>query len=146
RTTNDGVLWEEVTGELPFFSDFRDVINVNEKVMIATGSGIFSRPESQLTNVQSNLSTMPDKFSLEQNYPNPFNPTTKIRFELPKSSFISLKVYNSSGKEVDELINGKLSAGIFEETFNASKLSSGVYFYKLTTDEFVETKKMLLVK
>ncbi len=146
RTTNDGALWEEVTGELPFFSDFRDVINVNEKVMIATGSGIFSRPESQLTNVQSNLSTMPDKFSLEQNYPNPFNPVTSIKFSVKQNLFVSLNVYDISGKLVSELVNGFKLTGEYNVSFNAAGLPSGIYFYELKAGDFSETKKMILIK
>ena len=146
RTTNDGVLWEEVTGELPFFSDFRDVINVNEKVMIATGSGIFARPESQLTSVQGNQSVMPDKFSLEQNYPNPFNPVTSIKFSVKQNLFVSLNVYDISGKLVGELVNGFKLTGEYNVSFNAAGLPSGIYFYELKAGDFSETKKMILVK
>lgn len=90
--------------------------------------------------------TVPSKFSLNQNYPNPFNPTTTIRFDVPKSSFVTLNVYDITGKLVETLVEENLSAGSKEVSFNASRLSSGVYFYKLTADNFQSTKKMILVK
>jgi hypothetical protein len=89
---------------------------------------------------------IPNKYSLNQNYPNPFNPSTTIRFDIPKSSFVTLKVYDITGKVVDVLVNENLKAGVKEVSFNASHLSSGVYFYKITADGFQATKKMILVK
>jgi hypothetical protein len=86
------------------------------------------------------------KFSLGQNYPNPFNPTTKINFTIPESGNVTLKIYNSLGEEVSILMNGELKAGTYEANFNASNLSSGIYFYSLRTGNFSETKKMLLLK
>jgi hypothetical protein len=90
---------------------------------------------------------IPAKFSLEQNYPNPFNPSTKILYNLPQNSFVSLKVYNTIGQEVASLVNGVVPAGSHEINFDASKLNSGVYFYTIKTgDNFVQTKKMILMK
>ncbi|MFC2092648.1 T9SS type A sorting domain-containing protein [Bacteroidota bacterium] len=91
-------------------------------------------------------STVPESFKLYQNYPNPFNPNTRIRFELPKSSFIKLIVYDILGREVTKLVNEKLTAGSYETEWNASGFASGVYFYKMVTDDFSEVKKMLLIK
>lgn len=85
-------------------------------------------------------------YSLEQNYPNPFNPTTTIRFSVPERSFVTLKVFNILGNEVAELVNGNISAGEYEIPFNASELSSGVYFYKITAGNYSHTNKMLLLK
>ncbi len=78
-------------------------------------------------------------FRLEQNYPNPFNPTTKIHYQIPNSSFVNLTVYNSIGQEIAVLINEPQTMGEYQTTFNASTLSSGIYFYKITADNFVET-------
>ena len=89
---------------------------------------------------------IPDKFALKQNYPNPFNPTTTIQFDLAKNTNVSLIVYNSLGQEVTKIFEGFTQAGSYEASFDASKLSSGTYYYRLTTDSFVETKKMLLIK
>ena len=97
---------------------------------------------------------VPSSFSLSQNYPNPFNPTTKIRFDVGKSSgLITLKVYDVMGREIKTLVNERMQSGTYETSFDGSNLSSGVYFYKLvvrhggsSTDGFTETKKMLMIK
>jgi hypothetical protein len=83
---------------------------------------------------------------LEQNYPNPFNPTTTIQFALPQGGMYKLKVYSVLGEEVAELINNELSAGIHKVSFDASRLSSGMYIYRLTGNNVTITKKMLLMK
>lgn len=88
----------------------------------------------------------PAEFALEQNYPNPFNPTTAIRYQLPATSDVKLEVYDVLGKKVATLVNGRQAAGIYNYTLNASTLSSGVYFYRLQAGNFVQTKKMMLVK
>ena len=90
--------------------------------------------------------TNPSVFSLEQNYPNPFNPTTTIKYSIPTSEFVTLKVYNLFGKEVSTLVNENKQAGIYSVEFNAANYPSGVYFYKLQAGNFIETKKMLLLK
>ncbi|MDF1611782.1 putative Ig domain-containing protein [Stygiobacter electus] len=89
---------------------------------------------------------IPTKFNLEQNYPNPFNPTTTIKFEIPKESYVRLRVFNSIGKDVAELINKELSVGSYQVNFDASELPSGIYYYKLEANDFTQTRKMLLVK
>jgi len=85
-------------------------------------------------------------FRLEQNYPNPFNPTTNLRFTIGNAQFVSFKIYDVLGREVSTLIHEKLSPGNHIVSWNASNLSSGVYFYRLQTGNFVETKKMVLMK
>ena len=91
-------------------------------------------------------STLPDNYILYQNYPNPFNPTTNIRFDLKKSSHTKLIVYDILGKEVVELVNEILNEGCYEVSLDGSNYSSGVYFYKIITDRYVETKRMMLIK
>ena len=88
----------------------------------------------------------PVSFSLEQNYPNPFNPSTKISYSIPHKSFVTLKVYDPLGRIVDELVSEEKEAGRYELDFNAVDLSSGVYFYKLEAGDFIQTKKMILVR
>lgn len=89
----------------------------------------------------------PNSFYLEQNYPNPFNPSTTIRFNLPQATYVTLKVYDSLGSEIQTLIDNEYKpAGIYQIDFDAQSLSSGMYFYKLITPEFVATKKMILVR
>ncbi len=92
------------------------------------------------------LSLLPSKFELKQNFPNPFNPSTYIEYSIPGKSFVSIIVYDILGKEVTTLVNSELNAGTYMTEFNASNLSSGVYFYSLRTKDFVETKRMLLTK
>lgn len=89
---------------------------------------------------------MPLAFKLEQNYPNPFNPSTKIKFSIPQHSYISLKVYDVLGREVSQLINNEMQAGVHTVNFDASGLSTGIYFYKIEAGSFVEIKKMTLLK
>jgi hypothetical protein len=90
---------------------------------------------------------VPAKFSLEQNYPNPFNPSTTIRFNLSKGSLVNIRIFDVAGREVEHIVKGEMvRAGTHEVKFNAGKLASGVYFYTLETDNFRETKKMMLVK
>lgn len=98
-----------------------------------------------ITGVSGNSSN-PTSFMLYNNYPNPFNPTTIIKYSIPEASFTSLIIYNELGKEVSTLINETKSAGTYEVEFNASNLSSGVYYYKLQAGSFTETKKMILAK
>ena len=88
----------------------------------------------------------PTEFSLEQNYPNPFNPSTTIGFSIPERSFVTLKVYDMLGREVEVLISEQKESGNYQIGFNASDLSSGIYYYTLTTGNFTSTKKMSLVK
>jgi photosystem II stability/assembly factor-like uncharacterized protein len=88
----------------------------------------------------------PDGFSLKQNYPNPFNPSTKIKFHLPEISFVRIKVYDLIGKEVATLVNEEKSIGSYGVEFNATALPSGIYFYQLQAGNYVETKKMILMK
>ncbi len=104
----------------------------------------------ELTNGPVNIinytSNNPDKYSLEQNYPNPFNPTTSIKFSLPESGIVSLRVVNIAGQEIANLVDGEQRAGTYEVVFNGAKLTSGVYFYVLETKDYTQTRKMTLIK
>jgi hypothetical protein len=91
-------------------------------------------------------SYVPSDFKLFQNFPNPFNPTTRIKFDIPQNGFVSLKIYDIMGREVDNLVNQDLKAGSYEMEFNGLNKSSGIYYYKIFTDKYQETKKMILVK
>jgi hypothetical protein len=99
-----------------------------------------------ITSVGPKFAKVPVEFVLEQNYPNPFNPTTTIKFELPKSSQVRLSVYDMLGREVSLLVNEKREAGVHEVKFDASKLASGVYFYRMQAGDFVLTRKLLLLR
>ncbi len=90
--------------------------------------------------------TSPLLFKLEQNYPNPFNPTTTISFTIPSKSFVSLKIFDALGREVSTLINEELSSGTYSKQWDASGLTSGVYFYRLQAGSFTQTKKLILLR
>jgi hypothetical protein len=103
------------------------------------------------TDIEEVKSQVPSKFALAQNYPNPFNPTTTIKYQIPKpirddNTFVSLKIYDVLGSEVATLVNQKQKPGNYEVTWDAYGFSSGVYFYKLSAGNYVETKKMILIK
>ena len=104
---------------------------------------VFVNPSIGIRTISTEI---PENFSLSQNYPNPFNPSTKIRYDLPKNGFVKLVVFDELGREIEALVNEEQTAGTYEATFNATQYASGIYFYKLQTDNFSETKKMLLIK
>lgn len=89
---------------------------------------------------------IPKNFALGQNYPNPFNPVTKIKFEVPKNGNVTLEVFNNLGQVVSTLHNGYTNAGYYETSFDGSRLTSGTYFYRMTSKDFTMTKKMVIVK
>jgi len=99
-----------------------------------------------LTDVGENSVNIPDKYSLFQNYPNPFNPETTIEFHLPQSGFTTLKVFDILGNEIITLVNEELSAGKYTRTISGTTLSSGIYFYRLSSGNFSETNKCILLK
>ncbi len=102
--------------------------------------------KSSLVSVEGEKDLVPTSVALNQNYPNPFNPTTTISFALPQSMLVKLEVYNSIGQKVKELINGEMSAGNHICHMNGAGLTSGLYFYRITTPEFSKTRKMTLLR
>jgi hypothetical protein len=99
-----------------------------------------------LTDVKSEGTPVPVEYTLAQNYPNPFNPSTKVEFSLPRSSYVTLKVFNLLGEEVAALAGQNFTAGSYRVDWNAKGVASGVYFYRLVAGAYVETKKMLLLR
>ncbi len=98
------------------------------------------------TSITQTSTIVPDRFNLNQNYPNPFNPSTNIRFDIAKTGFANVTVYNSLGKEVARLVNENLTPGTYEVNWNATGVSSGIYYFMLETLEYTATRKMVLVK
>lgn len=96
-----------------------------------------------VTNINSEI---PESFSLTQNYPNPFNPVTNIEFSIPNTGLTKLVIFDAAGREIETLVNSDLNPGTYKAEWDASKINSGVYFYRLTSGNFTETKKMILVK
>jgi photosystem II stability/assembly factor-like uncharacterized protein len=146
KTENGGNNWQSQS--MPVNGDFTAVKFINSKTgwIIGMQGIILKTVDEGLTNLNNTNISDPVSFELFQNYPNPFNPTTSIKFSIPNSGNISLKVYDRLGKEVAELADGFRSAGTYEINFDASHLSSGIYFYKLVTNNLVNTKKMTLIK
>jgi hypothetical protein len=97
------------------------------------------------TGIENNLN-IPTRYSLSQNYPNPFNPTTKIKFNIPKQTHAKLVVYDILGRELEKLVDKEMQSGSYEVIFDGKNLPSGVYFYRITTKEFSQTKKFVLMK
>ena len=102
--------------------------------------------DSEPTAVTLSEDAIPSAFALTQNYPNPFNPTTTIQYELPEAAYVTLNVYDLHGREVAALVSGRFPAGKYQFEWDASGLASGVYYYRLQANKFVETKRLILLK
>ena len=147
RSTNGGTSWTTAyTQTGATFADMDFAIVGGCPVGWAVGSGGNIAKMATTTGIANYNSEIPSSFNLKQNYPNPFNPTTNINFSIPKSGFVTLKVYDMVGQEVAVLVNEVKSAGNYIVGFNASNLPSGAYFYRLESNNVIDTKKMLLVK
>ena len=107
---------------------------------------IYTAAINTIVGVEPIAKEVPAEYKLFQNYPNPFNPSTNIRYQVSNNGFVTLKIYDVLGKEISTLVNEKHVAGTYEVAFNATQYPSGVYFYKLTTDRYTDTKKMILLK
>lgn len=131
-----------------FLDDSNDVIIGGDYIDSTNGANFFTMEIKQKlgTGVQQSNDNLPVQYFLSQNFPNPFNPNTKIEFSIPKSGFIKLEIYDVLGRKVKELLNQELSAGSYIVDFDALELSSGIYYYRLITKEFIQIKKAVLLK
>ncbi|MCX6159037.1 MAG: T9SS type A sorting domain-containing protein [Ignavibacteriae bacterium] len=156
KTSNGGISWVRWNNGMSpgiFISDMNyiDSISANGKFYVVTatfGRGIWMRDisgDDPLIGIHNNTGDV-KSFELMQNYPNPFNPTTEIKFALPVSDIVTIKVFDVTGKEVATLINRKMEQGVHTVKFDGSELSSGMYFYRLTSGKFTDVKKMALIK
>lgn len=109
-------------------------------------SGFLTNYSIIITDIKDDHQIIPTVYKLNQNYPNPFNPSTIINYQIPEEGFITLKVYDIIGKEVKTLINENKPAGSYNVKFDASDLSSGIYIYRIRANNFVQSRKMLLIK
>jgi hypothetical protein len=112
----------------------------------ASDSSRYSVSNGIITWVEGNISTIPAEYQLFQNYPNPFNPTTTIKYDVPKTSLVKIKVYDVTGKMISELVSRQMEAGSYEINWNGSEYASGVYFYKIETKDFTKVMRMVLIK
>jgi hypothetical protein len=124
----------------------KDTNNVIWGYACTQNGRVFKLEDHVLIGINPNNTTVPVEFVLEQNYPNPFNPLTVINYSVPKSAFVTIKIYDLLGREVKTLVNHQHKKGNYTETFDGSLLASGIYYYTMTADEFSQTKKMVLVK
>jgi len=144
NTTNGGVNWIiqynsiSSLNSIRFFNSHIGWSCGGNKMLYTISGGV--------VNIKVISSFNPGKYTLFQNYPNPFNPTTKIRIDLPDVNTAILKIYDILGREVTTLLNRKLNSGTYDIEFNASDLSSGIYFYKLTSGDYSSTKSMVVIK
>lgn len=120
-----------------------DLVSGNTGTLEAWGLKLYL---DAATNIESDYKTIPKEYKVYQNFPNPFNPSTTIKWQIPKAVFVTLKIYDVLGREVTTLVNEEVSAGKHESVFDANRFSSGVYFYQIKAGEFIQTRKMLLLK
>jgi photosystem II stability/assembly factor-like uncharacterized protein len=145
-TSDGGINWQEqyVDSSCAEFYEI-DILNNTTGWVVGSGGTLLKTSTGGIVFRDEN-NTMPTAFNLEQNFPNPFNPNTTIKYSIPKLSFVTIKIYDVLGSEVAGLVNEEKLAGVYEVNWNATNLSSGVYFYKLQAGSFVETMKMILLK
>ncbi len=143
--------WTEHTYNLSQFSGqrifiaFRYYLPVQEALWCNIDDMIIGNRSGSI-GVQNQSANIPNQFLLSQNFPNPFNPVTNITYSIKSGSYVSLKIFDASGKEVSTLVDGKVAAGRYEIKFDASELSSGIYFYTLQVNTLSETRRMMLLK
>ena len=146
KSNDNGISWEQIDQGLPGHNIAGLNISQTDLNACVGGFGLWRRPLSDLISVKIVSSVITSAFILAQNYPNPFNPVTNLEFGISDLGFTSLKVYDLLGKEVVTLVNEKLNPGTYRVEFDAGSLTSGVYFYRLTSGDFTDTKRMLLLK
>ncbi len=149
RSSNQGLSWYLYNNS---FAASKNIIglskekNTGDTIIACTNDAVYKVYRDQLVEISGTLNHLPKTFSLDQNFPNPFNPKTKIFYSIPISQYISLKVYDVRGNEIVSLVNQKQNAGNYSVEFDGTNYSSGVYFYKIDTGDFLGIRKMILIK
>lgn len=145
-STNNGISWVAFNTGLTSYG-VNGLAVSGAYLFAGTSGGVWRRPLSDITTLVGKPSTvLPTQFDLAQNYPNPFNPTTMINYQLPKNSFVTLKVYDVLGRGVATLVNEKENAGSYSVKFDGSTFASGVYLYRLEAGSFISVKKLMVLK
>jgi photosystem II stability/assembly factor-like uncharacterized protein len=145
-SSDNGLTWRN---QRSIFNPVSDVFMVNQVLgfAVAYNDGIYKTTNGgNPIGISPISSVIPKSFNLSQNYPNPFNPSTLIEFDIPKSSFTKLIIYDINGRVIQTLVNQELKAGSYKADFDGTNLSSGLYFYELKTGDFTQTRKMVLLK
>jgi hypothetical protein len=144
-TEDDGKTWKKL-----FDGPVNSLTSDNSKprnIYMGTGYGITKFLDTlTATSLNDNYNNLPLNYSLSQNYPNPFNATTVIKYTMPTAGFVTLKIYDMLGKEISTVINSHKYAGEHSITYTASDLASGVYLYRLQINDFISSKKFILLK
>jgi hypothetical protein len=145
KTTNGGDNWiPQRSGTINYFES---VFFIDSNTGWAVGNdGTILKTNNGGVSFIKNNEFIPTGFYLYQNFPNPFNPSTKIKYSIPQSSQVQIKIFDILGNEMETLVSEEKPSGTYELTWNASSLPSGVYFYRIQAGDFVETKKMVLMK
>jgi photosystem II stability/assembly factor-like uncharacterized protein len=146
RSSNGGQPWTPLTSGLNHLDVTSLAIDNDGYLYAGTNGGGVYKSINLVVGVKDEIISVPKEFQLFQNYPNPFNPVTTITYQLPNQSYVSLKVFDVLGSEVAVLVNGVEEPGYKSVTFDASRLSSGVYYYRLQARDYIETKKLLLLR
>jgi hypothetical protein len=144
-TTDGGASWNsQLSGTTEFL---RAVSFTDANTGTAVGLlGTILRTSGGTTSVEEITNEIPTNYFLSQNYPNPFNPSTNIEYSIPSESFVELKVYDVLGNEIASLVNEQQQAGVYRADFTADNLPSGMYFARITANEFTQVVKMILLK
>ncbi len=143
-TTNIGASWDI---NFTYTQNLFNIQMINESIGVAVGeNGTVLRNENLIASVSIISGNIPEKFNLSQNYPNPFNPETNIEFSVTREGNVKILVFDILGKEIAEVLDQNLIAGTYSTKFNAQDLPSGIYVYKLITQGFTESRKMMLIK
>jgi len=142
KTTDGGDTWNLD----PWSYNLNRIRKINDTIAFAAGRGIYKYSRDTIVGISYVNQIAAEEYFLYQNFPNPFNPKTVIRYSLMENGFVNLKVYNALGEVVATIVDQKQNSGSYEVDFNGSNFASGVYFYKLETNNFTETKRMILLK
>ena len=148
-STNNGTSWSNVDSGFTNTPVQSFAISGSYLFAGTVGSGVWKRPLTEMvTGIEDKKNNLPVSFSLYQNYPNPFNPTTTIKYGIPKSEFVTIKVYDELGREISTLVNEEKSAGSYSIKYGIgnNRIASGIYFYRMQAGSFSETKKLILMK
>ncbi|RJP64834.1 MAG: T9SS C-terminal target domain-containing protein [Ignavibacteriales bacterium] len=153
-TKDHGITWSDLSTGMDFLGGVYTFCKDGDYLYAGTQSGVWKRSLFEITtDVKNEKSSLLPDFYLSQNYPNPFNPSTTINYSIPVETLratslqhVTIKVYDVLGREVATLVDEEKPAGNYEITFNANKLSSGIYYYRIISNGFIESKKMTFLK
>jgi photosystem II stability/assembly factor-like uncharacterized protein len=146
RTTNGGATWTSQTSGTTNDLEGVSFTDANTGTTVGANGTILRTTTGGIVWVKEDRAGVPQRFLLEQNYPNPFNPSTTIQFSLPRGAHVALKVFNTLGEEITTLVSEELGAGTYTTQWNAAGIASGLYYYRLQAGNYIESKKLMLLR